>query len=170
MDFGLGAFLEKFDEHFGPRWTKWLLVLIGISITLVCLGIIWRLGIQPVISVFGAVGPFLTQWGIVIHAAAVGTAIGAGIGIGLMLVTMFRSAQLLRLHRAQKAEFDALIDAAKAITKDAEKVAVGMEETTAHAELVIEQIIENGIKRGLLTPEQVDLLQSLVNTGLRTQP
>ena len=32
MDFGFGAFLEKFEAHFGKRPTKVLLILIGLAI------------------------------------------------------------------------------------------------------------------------------------------
>lgn len=56
MDLGFGGFLEKFEEHFGKGWTKALLVLIGMTVATICLAIIWRYLIAPILLFYNAPG------------------------------------------------------------------------------------------------------------------
>lgn len=48
FDFGLGSFIEKFEEHYGQRATKALVGLVGATAALACFSFIWGL-ISPLI-------------------------------------------------------------------------------------------------------------------------
>lgn len=50
MDLGFGAFLEKFEEHAGKSATKYLVILIGSSVALVCANLIYTMAVRPVIG------------------------------------------------------------------------------------------------------------------------
>lgn len=48
MDFGFAGFLEKFEESFGPKWTKALIALIALTVVVVCISLIISQGIIPI--------------------------------------------------------------------------------------------------------------------------
>lgn len=52
MDFGFGAFLDKFEDHFGRVATKLLLIAIGIAIIAVCASIIITNVVDPLFELF----------------------------------------------------------------------------------------------------------------------
>jgi hypothetical protein len=50
MDFGFGAMLEKFEQHYGSRAVKIILGLIGLAVALSCAKIIWTIALGPAIG------------------------------------------------------------------------------------------------------------------------
>ncbi|MBL0965475.1 MAG: hypothetical protein IBJ05_01310 [Blastomonas sp.] len=48
MDFGFGAFLEKFEERFGRRITSLMLMLIGAAVIVTCIALIVNQAVLPI--------------------------------------------------------------------------------------------------------------------------
>lgn len=49
---GFGGFIEKFEEYFGRRATRWLLATMGAAIFAVCLGAVWQWLAAPIFAAF----------------------------------------------------------------------------------------------------------------------
>ena len=71
MDFGFDGFLNKFEEHFGKGWTKFLLILIGLAVSSLCLGAIWRYLFSPILGFFEVPGRLEMIARIVVTGAAI---------------------------------------------------------------------------------------------------
>ena len=52
MDFGFGAFLEKFEQRFGNFATTILLGLIGLTVVTACMSLIYKTAMEPAIATF----------------------------------------------------------------------------------------------------------------------
>lgn len=52
MDFGFGAFLEKFEAYFGKPATRLLLFIIGLTVFVACANTVLTLGAQPIYQYF----------------------------------------------------------------------------------------------------------------------
>jgi hypothetical protein len=87
MDFGFGAFLEKFEEHCGRFATKCLVIIIGMAVCIYCTHLIYAFAVAPLVSTlsaywsaFGSLGIqiriFLVVWGVV-GGGLVGALFGA---------------------------------------------------------------------------------------------
>lgn len=57
MDLGFGAFLERFEEHFGKGWAKFMLVLIGLAIVSVCASVVWTTLVWPIAEMVAEIWP-----------------------------------------------------------------------------------------------------------------
>ena len=60
MDFGFSGLLNKFEEHFGARATRGLLVIIGLAVTALCLNILWTKLLIPIFRTIDGAKP--TEW------------------------------------------------------------------------------------------------------------
>jgi hypothetical protein len=167
VDFGFGAFLEKFENYFGALATRVLVGLMGAAVVAACLSLIGRL-VGSALDLFdqstkNRVGDAF----LVLQLLAIVWAAHSG-------VQGFRRMRLLREER------DYLLQAKKAA---AESQAT-LQETVVHketilrdfndvlssAELILDEVIRLAQDRGEFTPEQADLLLSLRNTGLEKRP
>lgn len=100
MDFGFGAFLEKIEQHFGPRVLKVLLVLMGVAVAMVCSKLIWETALGPlVVLVSGALAK-----GSLFEAAVevfwIAAAFVAGIAIAGLIFANMTSWLLVRRGQA----------------------------------------------------------------------
>ena len=91
MDFGFDGFLNKFEEHFGKGWTKALLVLIGITVASLCLAVIWRYLISPIVVFYNGNAEMIAR---VMTALAV---VCAGAVWGLRIYDWFFARKIKRL-------------------------------------------------------------------------
>jgi hypothetical protein len=82
-DLGFSGVVEKFEEHWGKRPTRWLLLIIGLGVAAVCVGAIWEWLISPLLAFIGSPQRSQTIWALVL--AIVG--IGAGISLTTSLTT-----------------------------------------------------------------------------------
>ena len=97
MDFGFGAFLEKFEEHFGKRASKGLVLLIGLCVALFCGQMIWTIALGPAVSLATQAMSRGNVWQILINVAW--TAIFAAFGLGL---GSFITASFARWHAVRR--------------------------------------------------------------------
>jgi hypothetical protein len=101
-DFGFGSLVGKYEEYFGRRVTRALLIIVGLSVVAVGVGAIWQWLIAPILMLFRT-----PLWGRTLaQLAIVAIAIGGGVAVGLMLV-----AALGDWHRFRKTR--AIIDRSK---------------------------------------------------------
>lgn len=115
MDLGFSGVIEKFEEHWGKRLTRALLMLIGLGVAAVCMGAIWEWLISPLLSFFQT-----PVWGETIGsllwvALTIGFGVAAGISIAASLGT-WRKEKLTRRHfdKVEK-DFDVLFAKAKSV-------------------------------------------------------
>lgn len=109
MDLGFGAFLEKFEEHAGKSATKYLVILIGSSVALVCANLIWTMAIRPVVaSVLQAyqAGGF---WAIAFQTFGLALALALGFGACLFTYGTIATWRLKRVYDKGIARMEALI-------------------------------------------------------------
>lgn len=83
VDLGFAGIIEKFEEHWGKRATRWLLMLIGVAVAAACIGAIWTWLISPVLVFLQS--PLWERTLASLFLAIIG--IGAGISVGLSLTT-----------------------------------------------------------------------------------
>ena len=86
MDFGFGAFLEKFEEYFGRGMTRALMALIGIFITVFCGAAIVKTAIFPIYKLLVPVVAKETASSFVapLFTVAGGVSFGGFVGIVLL--------------------------------------------------------------------------------------
>jgi hypothetical protein len=107
MDFGFGAILDKIEEHFGRRVTRWLLVLVGLAVAAACVGVIWTWLVAPLLAFFHS-----PEWQRTIVTLALASfGIGGGIALGLFLVSALGQWRRYRAVRAIVAETEARAEA-----------------------------------------------------------
>jgi uncharacterized membrane protein YccC len=82
MDFGLGRFLEMFEERFGRLATNLLLIVIALAVFGGCVKLIYENLVVPLITVAVAVNGGQPLSGIFSHPDLWNNAIGAAIGVG----------------------------------------------------------------------------------------
>jgi hypothetical protein len=106
MEFGLGAFLEKIEEHLGKRVLKIFLILVVGAASLFCAKMIWDIALGPVartasgLGVFDAV--FYIAW------LAVGWVIGGA--ITTLIAGSFVRWREARAYKAALRRAEAMLD------------------------------------------------------------
>lgn len=96
MDLGLGSIIDKFEEYFGRRVTRLLLILIGLAVVAGCVSVIWSWLIAPLLA-------FLSTplWGrTVANLVFTVFAIGGGVAISFNLSSSWL--QLRRLRESKR--------------------------------------------------------------------
>lgn len=106
MDFGFGDILNKIEEEFGKRITRWLLMLVGVAVAAGCVGVIWTALVAPLLTFLGSPQRAQTGWSI----ALVAFGIGAGISLGSSFMKALADWRWMRTTKAKidvlEAEFD----------------------------------------------------------------
>ena len=153
MDFGFGAFLEKFEAHFGRRMTKILPALIGVTVVTTCLGLISSQVINPMIQLLSPSwkrGDFLT---LMFSTFWIGVGCAVGVGLGKILEYLFVTRRIIRLH-GKISEIQNEHQTELENTKD--KISA--------LDIAIGAILESALSKGSITQETADLIQSLLDT------
>ncbi|HEU4960800.1 MAG TPA: hypothetical protein VFT56_10350 [Sphingomonas sp.] len=155
MDFGFGAFLEKFEQSFGERATKILLMLIGAAVAATTVSVIYNLAIKPLIGpIYRFFGGLDGEWTLAFSIIFVVTALSSGAGMG----AFYSSIIVIRRYRRK-------MEAVEAVIKRAEDLSKRTIETGEANKLLFEEMAKRALNDNLITQETVDLLQSLVDTG-----
>ncbi len=164
MDVGFGAVLEKFEEYFGKRTTKLLLILIGLAIAAVCNGAVWQWIVSPILVFIQS-----PTWGkTVLSFLLASIAIGAGVSVGLMLVSALAQWQRTRQHgkrlKAAQSRVDAAVGEANRLLTDAEGSKTKTQSMLHATVLLASAWVEQNKS---LTDEQ--RAESLTNMGIARQ-
>lgn len=165
MDFGLGAYLEKFEEHFGPFWTRAMLTIVGFAIVVACGSVIYTNLISPALKGLGEIPPkphsgtFYTLsaiWWVIVIVFALTTI--------LMSIHTRQTDVQIRYAREAIEHANALAIEAKT-SLDAVNAAIGQGITDKMAAMfILEDVILAATQDGLILPEQAEWLRSLLDT------
>lgn len=176
MDFGLGAFLEKFEQHFGAKWTRRLLIIVAVAIVSGAASGAWTLIIKPVLGVFGLLPDAVTA-----------RQIPSLLFLGLQVAASFALASLILDARAKRLtirhlEFlltraeelnETLDDRLEQIAKMLDDIGDtdrAISENAVVSKLLLEDIVNLARQRNIMTPEQVDEVLSLLSAAERPIP
>lgn len=99
-DLGFSGVIEKFEEHWGKRATRWLLLVIGLGVAAVCIGAIWEWLVSPILLFLQSPDRARTLWSLVLAVLGV----GGGIGLGFSAVATFAQWRRMRLLGQKLAE------------------------------------------------------------------
>jgi hypothetical protein len=81
-DLGFSGVVEKFEEHWGKRLTRWLLLVIGLGVAAVCVGAIWQWIVSPVLAFLQSPHRASVFWALFLALLGV----GGGLSITLAIV------------------------------------------------------------------------------------
>jgi hypothetical protein len=169
MEFGFGAFLEKFETHFGKRPTKVLLSLIGLAIVAATGSLIWHTALEPIVSAIVKDMPTRPRHGILNLfwlASVIGAGIAAGFGVAAGLVFLLRG-HIFKRHVKKLAKSREQTDR---ILSRAEHIAKQLRDANAASSLLFDEMINIAKSRGIFTQYLVDEIQSLLDTESQKQP
>lgn len=160
MDLGFSGVIEKFEEHWGKRLTRLLLMLVGIAIAAICMGAIWQWLVSPVLAFFRA-----PLWGEKLGELIwAGVTITFGIAAGGQIV-----AGLVQLRKNRKAS-DALLraDAILARTEDLHKTHIAeMRETADMGDAMLSKALDNLREVGATQRRSVEMVRMIVGASRR---
>lgn len=166
MDFGFGAFLEKFESYFGALATRVLVGLMGAAVVAACLSLIGRL-VMSTVHLFDQ--STKNRAGDVFLVAQLLALLWAG----YTGVESYRRVKRLRREISYLRDAETASKETRATLEDTrelrERVSNETRETLAAAEIILGDIISLAVSRGEFTQEQADLLRSLQGTAPRTQ-
>jgi hypothetical protein len=94
-DLGFSGVVEKFEEHWGKRPTRWLLLTIGLGVSAVCVGAVWQWLVAPVLTFVGSPQRSQTMWSFATAAFGV----GAGVALGSSFIRALSEWRWLRSLR-----------------------------------------------------------------------
>jgi hypothetical protein len=155
MDFGFGAFLEKFEEYYGKTATRVLVGAMGAAVAAACISLVGH----QLISAFHLANPgkqnrmeelFLILQVVTLIWAAFGS------------LTLYRRLRNLRAAREMYNETKRLHD--EIVASKAEYVQK-IDDTLTAAQIVLERATQSAVRLNLISQEQVDLLLSLLDTA-----
>lgn len=109
VDLGFAGIIEKFEEHWGKRATRWLLMIIGVAVVAACVGAIWTWLVAPMLAFFDTPLWGQTLAGIALKALGIGAGIALGFGFTNDLARWRRTRQLKGLLKEMQAKSDKLI-------------------------------------------------------------
>jgi hypothetical protein len=82
-DFGFGSLVGKYEEYFGRKITRFLLVVVGLGVVAAGIGATWQWLISPLLAFFNT--PLWGRTLISLLWRAIG--IGAGVAVGIFLMS-----------------------------------------------------------------------------------
>lgn len=91
-DLGFSGVVEKFEEHWGTRATRWLLLTIGLGVAAICVGAIWQWLVAPVLAFLGSPQRSQTIWSLALAAFG----IGGGVSLGSAVIAAVAEWRRLR--------------------------------------------------------------------------
>lgn len=161
-DFGFGSLVGKYEEYFGQRVTRALLIVVGLAVVAVGVGAIWQWLIAPVLSFFQTPlwGRTLTQ------LAFAAIAIGGGVAVGLMLVAAFGDWHRFRKTRAIADQAKKLIERAEDTYDNADAMLGRINNTNDQSCAMLEGIA--AVLRELMSrvpPDKQEAYQSLLENA-----
>lgn len=160
MDFGFGAFLEKFEENFGRTATRGLLLLIGLAVAITMVSLIFS-SIRPITSFLLNLISNIVD---VNTLALIFFLFGSSLSLVVFCIYAVISHQFIRAYYKRKiAELRLLLDKAEEICKRSQ-------DFNSASRLLLEDVIHEGMTSGALSQEKVDLIQSLLSTESETPP
>ena len=176
MDFGFGTFLEKFEQHFGPRWTKPLLVVLALAAASAAFGLIWTWILNPLLLVFG-ISPTKSAPAQILSIAFGALQLFASFGFVSMILDARRKRAVteqmesaLIEARAELAETRQLFDEARAYHLEAKEATGHARELMALSIEVSDSSINHAVAIGAITDEQAVELRSLRDIVVENHP
>lgn len=95
-DLGFSGVIEKFEEHWGRRTTRWLLLVIGLGVSAICVGAIWQWIVSPILAFLDSPQRSGTIWSLALAFAA----IAAGVTLASALAEALTRWRRMRRIRA----------------------------------------------------------------------
>ena len=165
MDFGFGAFLEKFEEYYGKIATRVLVGAMGLAVFSACMSLVWKLllGIEGLSDR----KHMASTWAAIDIATTVLFLVLA-LGFLVYFIKIVRENRQLTTVRSLSTQAHELVDEARVMTAEIVKIIESASDTHAAAELVLIEAAKNALARGDLTQEQVDLIRSLASIEPKT--
>lgn len=168
MELGVGQFLEKFENHFGSRWTKALLLVVGLGVASVSLTAVWQFIGKPLWSVAYANWPRQWTGQTTLQAFFIALQIGAGMAVGSIMLDAYRrriatdeverlvprTQEVLENSELGLAEARALVDHAQETMRDVKELVMA-------ATLGLDEMIETARKTGLISDADVKTLEDI---------
>lgn len=160
MDFGFGAFLEKFEENFGKSITRILLILIGVAVFSTASSIIYNLTVRPIANlVYKLLGEESGNWLLVVVVAFSLTLFSAIVSLIAATASWISARHYARLYSR-----------ARGVVENAERIERRLLDTHAANLLLLEDHINYRLKDGSISQDEADLILSLAGIGLEAAP
>lgn len=163
MDFGFGAFLEKFEDHFGRAATKFLLALLGLAAVALAGSVVWNYLLEPMVAFLaefipGRETPRAEQFGrffIFLMLAMF------GLNWSLDLANHYLKARLNQRLLERTREARQLL---AEMQETRRLIGLDVEEAGDHlvaARLCLDETVQSSLDKGLITAEQADELRGI---------
>lgn len=133
-DLGFSGVIEKFEEHWGKRATRVLLLIIGLGVAAVCVGAIWEWFVSPILNFLKSPERSNTVWSIVLATLGVGAGISFTSGLITAVVNRRRVKYLNNVVTETETKAKHIMDQARGM----------LDETFKRAETV-EALLEGGL-------------------------
>lgn len=140
VDFGFASLLDKFEEHYGKRAGKALVGLVGATVVVVCLGLIWGF-ISPLVQWLNDTSTGYSVLALVTRFAGFAFAIWMLITAGAALSTYLEA----RHMASQAASF---LDEAADVLQESKEVLHGLKGTVARLDESGEMIAKLDLAAG----------------------
>lgn len=177
MDFGFAGLVDKFEDYFGRKVTKALLVLIAATVVSACMALIWKTFLNPLISTATKMFPAISsvhKWMALFELAV---QIGLGLGLGL---TIFYAAEkyliIARLRRLESRYEAAIEKQRRGFHKDKEYmeragIDLGileqrldeLKDILSSNQLIVEEVVNRLVHDGQLNEQQAAEILSITN-------
>jgi len=169
MDFGFGAFLEKFETYFGKTLTRLMVGLMGTAVAAACLSLIGHLAITMMhLAKPGEqnrMGELVLLFQIVVLAWGAYAAINWHLQLRRFKRERAEIPPVAALLDKTKELHQQVVESRAELFETTEKMHRDFEENVVASELVLDQVIAVAIAQGAITQEQAEWLLSLRDTA-----
>ena len=160
MDFGFGAFLEKFQEYFGKLATRILVALMGLAVCSACLGVIWKL--LSAVSTQTDKHHLSGIW-------SVATIVIMAVWV-VFSVSTFIENRKIKAHRKEMDQVSDILEYARSLNDETERQHKAAMDHYSASLLAYSATIDVIKRSGQVTPETIELIQSLLDIEAGTPP
>lgn len=174
MDFGFGAFFEKFEAAYGKKWTSFLLGLIGLTVATTCVSLVFSTALVPVLKFvkadltnangFVTVANGLLLFILVISGASLASylidAYRAKMSNAAAQEVLNRAEDILVETRANRADARAYKDEAKLLFAEVAESSIKVVEVMTALKLVTDEVAASAVSSGAVTQEQINDLMA----------
>lgn len=170
MDFGLDGFVGKFEEHFGRKWSRPLLILVGGAVASLASAAIWNYTLHPLWRLAIKAAPVLSTWSGFVNAAWLAFSIGAGFAAGALLISALRFEALSRRAERVLARAEIAGTEARDLSAMCRQLVAEASNHSTFAVIAVDELLKQGLSKGIFSQEQVDLIRSLQDVESEKQP